>query len=856
MIAQEIIWGAPQWAAPASIVAIVLAAFVVYGYVTSAGNRGVRLAAATLKVLAIALVAICLVEPMKRGTRPRPRANVLPIMVDTSQSMQVSSGGSDQSRFQDVVAKLGDDAPWLGRLGQSFDVRRYRFDRRLENVASFEEMAADGTSSSLATSLGSLAQRFRDRPVGGAIVFTDGNLTDADSESAPNWAELGFPVYPVVPRLATELTDIRIVDVSVRTTDFESAPTTVVIHVESTGLPKQQAVVQLATIEGKVIEEQTVDLGVEQDAAEVKFRFRPEQSGLGFYRAAVFSEIDRNNVLGNESRAKGNRNDSRASDVASRDVKSDEASSDDRISAIGEATLVNNRRLVTVDRGAGPYRVLYVAGRPNWEFKFLRRAMDADAEIQLVGLIRIANKETKFSFRDRGVSETNPLFAGLGADEEDLATQYDEPVILRFGVKESEELSEGFPDSDEELFSYHGVVLDDVETSFFSQDQLLRLRRFVSARGGGLLMLGGAESFAGKSFADSPLGELSPVYAPRASDLVASAKSDSGGDAIFNANDQGRVSLTREGLLQPWMRLRDTEHAEQERLAAMPEFRTVNPVGDVKPGASRLATVGSNASTTDDRGAARSGATAMAVQRFGKGRTAAIPVGDLWRWSMHSGVNAGSRRNVSSVPDGHPTQSEDLGQAWRQTMRWLVGEVPGRVELNVDVAGDPSGPADLVVQVRDPAYLAMDNASVELVVTPVGGESVTLAATADDTQAGVYRSEYWPRVAGGHRVVATVTAPDGTEVGVDVSGWTSKLGVAEFETLGANDAFLSQLARETGGEVIPLDQLESFADSLPNRKVPVTETWVYPIWHRTWVMLLVIGCLCGEWGLRRWKGLA
>ena len=156
-----------------------------------------------------------------------------------------------------------------------------------------------------------------------------------------------------------------------------------------------------------------------------------------------------------------------------------------------------------------------MAGRPNWEFKFLRRALQEDAEVQLVGLIRIANKEPKFSFRDKGVNTTNPLFAGLGENDEDAAQKYDEPVIIRLGVKESEELSDGFPETAEELFAYHGVILDDIESDFFTQDQMLLLRRFVGSRGGGLLMLGGTESFAKKKFGDSPLGELSPVYAPR-----------------------------------------------------------------------------------------------------------------------------------------------------------------------------------------------------------------------------------------------------------------------------------------------------------------------------------------------------
>src|SRR5256885_11023024 len=38
----------------------------------------------------------------------------------------------------------------------------------------------------------------------------------------------------------------------------------------------------------------------------------------------------------------------------------------------------NNSTVLAVDRGHGPYRILYVAGRPNWEFKFLNRAAQED----------------------------------------------------------------------------------------------------------------------------------------------------------------------------------------------------------------------------------------------------------------------------------------------------------------------------------------------------------------------------------------------------------------------------------------------------------------------------------------------
>ena len=54
---------------------------------------------------------------------------------------------------------------------------------------------------------------------------------------------------------------------------------------------------------------------------------------------------------------------------------------------------------MVVDQGAGPYRVLYVSGRPNWEFKFLRRAIEEDKEVELIGLVRIAQRQPKFDFR-------------------------------------------------------------------------------------------------------------------------------------------------------------------------------------------------------------------------------------------------------------------------------------------------------------------------------------------------------------------------------------------------------------------------------------------------------------------------
>ena len=795
--AGEFLWGAPSWLVPTLFAALAMAVLVIWNYSQRGIVTPVRVFATFLKLAAIVLLAICLLQPMRSGTRPRPRANLLPILVDNSQSMQTKATDQADSRGTKMIALMSEETPWRIRLAQSFDVRTYAFDARLEDLDAIESLSLDGNVSSLAGSLTSLSKRLAGRPIAGAMLFSDGNLTDPPAADF-DWSSLGFPVYPVLPQDDDLVRDLRIAEVSARQTDFESAPVTLRATVETTQMDPQRVFVQLRKeATNELIEEKSIELQTPSESQDVTFRFRPENSGVGFFRVVAFTEEDRE---------------------ATESIPTD--GDNDNISKNGtsEATLANNQRVITVDRKTGPYRVLYMAGRPNWEFKFLRRALQEDAEVQLVGLLRIADKEPKFSFRDQGVTSTNPLFQGLGDDEEDAAQQYDQPVIIRLGVKESEELSDGFPTSPEELFAYHGIILDDIEPEFFTQDQLLLIRKFVAARGGGLLMLGGQESFAGKSFGDSPLGELSPAYAARRSQV------DGPSGAV-------RVALTREGMLQPWVRLRETEDAERKRLTEMPAFLSINPVGDLKPGASQLAEI----QTADG-----SKMPALLAQKFGKGRSAAIPIGDLWRWSM--------RRD--------DTAADDSAQAWRQLTHWLVNEVPRRAEVEIRNTGDSQQGIEIIATARDESYLPLDNANVTLTIDPPDGDSFTINTEQDLQVPGQYQATYWARDAGAYRVTASITAADGSEVGEAASGWTAHTNAAEFDQLKLNRDLLTRIAEETGGEVVSQDRLNEFVADLPNRKVPVSETWVYPIWHRPWVMLLAILCLCGEWGIRRLRGLA
>lgn len=817
LLIADIILGAPDWRAPAAGLAALSLGLIVWAYLRLPSFNAPRFFAALLKLFGMASLIVCLIEPMYSGIRPRPGSNLFLIVADNSRSLGIHDGPRVMSRGDTMQRALDKEASWQVRLAQDFDVRRYAFDTRLQPLTDFSELTLAGEGSSLSTSLRSLADRFYGRPVGGVLLLTDGNSTDLPDE---DWKTMP-PVYPVVLGEADELADISVSRVSVSQTNFEAAPVTLLAEITGRGLQDRAVIVRVLDEAGKELERRVIERLTEDQPLAQSFQIRPEKPGLSFY--AVQATLEGEEALlpmvsqtpsgddAPENEASGDESAAESTAVAS---EVNAASRAARRSA--EATLANNRRLVVVDRGGGPYRVLYVSGRPNWEFKFLRRALTEDDEVELVGLVRIAKREPKFTFRNRSGERSNPIFRGF-ENKDEQTEQYDEPVLLRLGIEQREELRAGFPKSADELFAYHALVIDDLEAAFFRQDQLSLIQQFVSQRGGGLLMLGGRESFVKGEWARTPVGDLLPVYVDRGESTP--------------PDTEYRLHLTREGWLQPWVRVRATEQEEAKRLAEMPGFRTVNFASAIKPGASVLASVES----PDGRQQ-----PALAVQSFGRGRAAALLIGDLWRWNLR-----------------RPEQTEsDLEKSWRQTVRWLVADVPKRVEIETRRAEETGGDVQhLIVRVRDERFAPLDNATVNIVVSTPDQRQIEVAAEPSDESAGEYVTTFASRVPGPYRATVTAVAADGSEVGSGEAGWTYEPATDEFRTLAPNRPLLERIARETGGEVIPLHRLSSFVNDLPNRKIPVEEAWTYPLWHSWTLFGFAIGCLVGEWGLRRWKGL-
>jgi hypothetical protein len=169
----------------------------------------------------------------------------------------------------------------------------------------------------------------------------------------------------------------------------------------------------------------------------------------------------------------------------------------------------NNARAFSIDNREKTYRILYVSGRPNWQNKFFRMALEGDdKQLHLTSLIAISNAERKFEFRGRKSTLSNPLFEGFENEED--RPRYDEAVFIRMGAGK-DELTSGFPADAKDLFAYDLVIFGDVERPFFTMTQLDITRDFVDRRGGTLLLLGGPRSFTEGGYAGTVIEKMMPL---------------------------------------------------------------------------------------------------------------------------------------------------------------------------------------------------------------------------------------------------------------------------------------------------------------------------------------------------------
>jgi uncharacterized membrane protein len=454
----------------------------------------------------------------------------------------------------------------------------------------------------------------------------------------------------------------------------------------------------------------------------------------------------------------------------------------------GELTIDNNKQDALVEVIPGPLRLLHVEGEPRWELGKIREALQLNEKnIVLVSLQRTG--ENKF---------------------------------YRQGIGGQTELATGFPKTEEELFSYDGLVLGSVEAGFFSADQLRSIEAFVARRGGGLLALGGRLSFDGGKYKGTTLDDLLPLSLT--------------GGPVNDENSYAPVYkplLTAAGQAHPITRLTEDRGANQKAWSELPPISVSEALTNVKPGATVLL----EARKVDGSGTQ---VPLLVQQRYGRGQTLALTASDTWRWRMR----------MDAKNNSHET-------FWRQMLRYVVSGTPQQIE--VSTARDVYSMDDtvnIVADVRDKKFNAVGDAHATARVTKPSGTIVDVPLTFTTlNNANIYTGEFKADELGQHRIELMVTSASLGQLNAQSNVLVSDLN-REYYSAAQNSNLLKRIAAETGGKYYTASQVQSLLDDLTYRQTPYSERVTKDLWDMPVNFVLIVGLLSAEWFLRKREGLS
>lgn len=304
-------------------------------------SRRYRLLLSVLRSAALLVLAVALMEPVLALTRTSSERPTVAALLDGSGSMAIEDGTGGAARGREAFELLNEVV--LPRIARDTDLVAFEFSADLRALASergviSETPLFDGEATDIAGALSRLRRTLAGANLGAVVLATDGAANRGGSPAAAAEA-LGVPVFTLGVGASSPAPDIAIREAVTNRISYTGERLPIEVRVSSVGFAEQETAVRL-TEGGALIESRRLRLSGTGEEETVTFTVLPSSPGVHRYTVSVPE-------------------------------------------APGEFTTTNNDRIVATTTLKGRLRALLHGGRPSWDFAFLRRILESDANIEL-----------------------------------------------------------------------------------------------------------------------------------------------------------------------------------------------------------------------------------------------------------------------------------------------------------------------------------------------------------------------------------------------------------------------------------------------------------------------------------------
>lgn len=465
-----------------------------------------------------------------------------------------------------------------------------------------------------------------------------------------------------------------------------------------------------------------------------------------------------------------------------------EVTLDDASAASRELVMENNSREFALELIDRPLGVLYVEGYPRWEYRYLKNMLIREDSVKSSMLLLSA---------DRAFAQEGQL-----------------PIAR-------------LPMSPEELRPYDVIILGDVPPGYLTTEQMALFRDHVALRGAGLFWIGGGNDTP-RSYDGTPLAPLLPMRNPAAVTRLDPAL----GPVVFTPSPAAAALGV--------MRLRSAQPGTDDNEALWP--RDLSPlfwmqdIGPLRRGAEILATA-----TVGNRTL-----PVIVRQRYGAGQSLYIATDDTWRWRYGRGelyyeqfwiqlvrmlgrsrLENSDRRATLSVSSRRVDVDQPVVVELRLTDELLARRSLPQVSIAITPTDAPAGTT------------AAERITL-LPVAPAGAAATVEGFTGD----ALFRALWKPTIPGRFTLQISEAALADVELAQNLEVLRPD---DELRRPSPDHDRLAALAKETGGAVVPLDQLADLPALIPNRAVRTPDDIRQPLWNSYAALIAVVLLLTLEW---------
>lgn len=422
-----------------------------------------RIGLLALRLLAILMVAGCLLDPnwVERIEHQQPTR--IAVLVDTSRSMGV----------QDVAGtRLAAAAGWLQQeplpaAPASAAISVFAFDRSLVWLNSnapprpelFLNLRPVGDATGLADALENTLAATSSGPPQAVLLCSDGvETTRRDPVAVARlYRRKGIPIHTVTFGTTNEMRDLILENVQVKRAVPNQSPTKVRVTFRSVGLGNPNARLQLRH-QNEVLAQTTVTLTGRRQ--QVELEFTPRLKGYQVFEAFIPA-------------------------------------------LPGEWLSSNNRQAFGLEVVDPTIHVIYMEGSPTQarqpEWKYLKDALQSDPNIKVKTLYR----------------PQTPGAQSIYTTDSDFQTGEK--------IYHVQHPTEGFPRTLSGLLKYDVVINSDIYKEAFTSEQLSNTAKLVEEFGGGFVMIGGNTAFGAGGYQQTVLDRFIPVAMESGEDTMYSS---------------------------------------------------------------------------------------------------------------------------------------------------------------------------------------------------------------------------------------------------------------------------------------------------------------------------------------------